>query len=409
VSAARTLGLKCRLCGAVSPASAGHFCADDFGPLDVAYDDTPVRRETIERRPWTLWRYRELLPLEGEPTAGLHAGGTPLIRAERLAAALGVRSLWLKNEAACQPTLSFKDRVCAVALSKARELGLRTVACSSTGNLAHAVAANAAAAGLDSWVFVPADLDPDRVARAAARGARVVGVKGTYDDVNRLCSEAADRFGWGFVNVNLRPYYCEGAKTVGLEIAEQLGWRLPRHVVAPVAGGALLVMLGRAFAELAQVGLIATEPCSIHAAQASGCNPLSAAVKNGWPEPRPVRRPATRCTSLAVGDPGDGYFALEQIRASGGWAEDATDDEAAAAVELLARTEGVCVELAGGVTIAATRKLIEQGRIGRDEEIVVCLTGSGLREPPAAAPGLTTIEASLEELEALVIESEPEA
>jgi threonine synthase len=385
-------GLKCRLCGQGYPPTANHVCPDDFGPLEVDYDyevlARTVCRGTFERRPFTMWRYRELLPLEGEPTVGLHVGGTPLVRADRLAEALGVKRLWVKNDAVNSPTLSFKDRVVAVALSKARELGMTTVGCASTGNLANSVAANAAAAGLEGYIFIPDDLERAKVLGTLVYGARVVLVRGTYDEVNRLCTQIAFEYGWGFVNINLRPFYAEGSKTMGFEVAEQLGWRLPRHVVCPMAGGSLIGKLRKAFAELARVGLVEATPCKFHGAQAAGCNPISAAVKNGWDRHKPVKRPDTIAKSLAIGDPADGYFAARVIRDSGGWAEDVSDAEIAEAMVLLARTEGVFAETAGGVTVAVARKLIAQGRIDPEEETVLCITGNGLKTQEAVAGGL---------------------
>jgi threonine synthase len=386
-----------------------NFCTEDFGPLEVDYDYGGIAeglsRAKIELRPQTMWRYSELLPLDGEPTVGQQVGGTPLIRAYRLAGALGVQRLWIKNDAVNYPTLSFKDRVVAVALSKAREFGFQTVGCASTGNLANSVAANAAAAGLESYIFVPADLEPAKILGTTIFGARVIGVTGTYDQVNRLCTQVAFKYGWGFVNINLRPFYAEGSKTVGYEIAEQLGWRVPHHVVVPMAGGSLIGKVQKAFQELARVGLIDDPQSKIHGAQATGCNPISAAVKNGWEAHRPVRKPCTIAKSLAIGDPADGYFASKVIRESGGWAEDVSDAEIAEAMALLGRTEGIWAETAGGVTVAVTRKLIEQGRIPRDEEIVICITGNGLKTQEAVAELLerpVVIKPSLEEFEPLV-------
>jgi threonine synthase len=382
-------GLTCRVCGKLYDPAPINFCTDDFGPLEVAYDYDAVRevlsREKIEARPRTMWRYAELLPLDGEPTVGVHSGGTPLVRADRLAEELGVEKLWVKNDAVNFPTLSFKDRVVAVALSKAKEFGFETVGCASTGNLANSVAANAAAAGLNAVIFVPADLERAKVLGTSVYGARVVAVTGTYDEVNRLSTQVAFKYGWGFVNINLRPYYAEGSKTVGFEIAEQLGWRLPRHVVCPMAGGALIGKIHKAFTELAAVGLVEGGACAMHGAQATGCNPISDAVKNGRETHRPVRRPNTIAKSLAIGDPADGYFAARLIRETGGWAEDVSDAEISEAIALLARTEGIFAETAGGVTLAVARKLIEQGRIPRDEEIVVCVTGNGLKTQDATA------------------------
>lgn len=401
-------GLKCRLCGKLYPQSPINFCVEDFGPLEVTYDYDRLRsavgRATFEKRPWTMWRYRELLPLDGEPTVGAHVGGTPLIRADRLAEALGVRRLWIKNDAVNYPTLSFKDRVVAVALNKAREFGLKTVGCASTGNLANSVAAQAAAAGLETFILVPADLERTKILGTAVYGAKVIKLTGTYDEVNRVCTQIALKYGWGFVNVNLRPFYAEGSKTLGYEIAEELGWRFPRHVVCPMAGGALIGKIHKAFTELHALGLV-DEPVAtrMYGAQPSGCNPISEAVKSGRDRHKPVRKPATICKSLAIGDPADGYFAIKLIRETGGWAEDATDEEIVAGMLLLAQTEGVFAETAGGTTVAVAKKLIESGRIPRDEDIVLCITGNGLKtqdavfdaiaEPAVIAPTLAAFEA----------------
>jgi threonine synthase len=401
--------LKCRLCGKTYPKEPLNFCTEDFGPLEVAYDYEAIARSLtrakIAMRPNTMWRFRELLPIDGAPTVGPQVGGTPLVRADRLAEALGAKRLWLKNDAVNFPTLSFKDRVVSVALSKAREFGFQTVGCASTGNLANSVAANAAAAGLESYIFIPADLERSKVLGTSIYGAHVVGVTGTYDQVNRLCTQVAFKYGWGFVNINLRPFYAEGSKTVGFEIAEQLGWRTPQHVVAPMAGGSLIGKIQKAFQELERIGLIGESRCKIHGAQPSGCSPISTAVKNGWEAHRPVRQPNTIAKSLAIGDPADGYFAARVIRDSGGWAEDVSDPEIAEAMALLGRTEGVFAETAGGVTVAVARKLIEQGRIPRDEEIVLCITGNGLKTQDAVADCLeqpAVIRPSLEEFEPLV-------
>jgi threonine synthase len=402
-------GLKCRLCGKSYGNEPLNFCTEDFGPLEVDYDYEAVQgvltREKIQRRPETMWRYEELLPLDNEPTVGRQVGGTPLIRADRLAEALGVARVWIKNDAVNFPTLSFKDRVVSVALSKAREFGFQTVGCASTGNLANSVAANAAAAGLESYIFVPADLEQSKILGTSIYGARLIGVTGTYDEVNRLCTQVAFKYGWGFVNINLRPYYAEGSKTVGFEIAEQLGWRVPQHVVVPMAGGSLIGKVQKAFREIAAVGLIDDPACKIHGAQATGCNPIAAAVKSGAENHRPVRRPKTIAKSLAIGDPADGYFAIKLIRESGGWAEDATDEEIAEGMALLGRTEGIFAETAGGVTVAVARKLIEQEKIRSDEEVVLCITGNGLKTQDAVANYLeapAVIKPSLEEFDALV-------
>ena len=402
-------GLKCRVCGKTYPKEPLNFCTEDFGPLEVDYDYEAIaealNRSKVELRPSNMWRFRELLPLDGEPTVGAQVGGTPLLKADRLAEALGVERLWLKNDAVNFPTLSFKDRVVSVALSKAREFGFCTVGCASTGNLANSVAANAAAAGLESYIFVPADLERSKILGTSIYGARVIGVTGTYDEVNRLCTQVAFKYGWGFVNINLRPFYAEGSKTVGFEIAEQLGWRVPQHVVVPMAGGSLIGKVQKAFQELATVGLIDDPACKVHGAQATGCSPISTAVKNGWESHRPVRRPNTIAKSLAIGDPADGYFAARVIRGSGGWAEDVSDAEIVEAMTLLGRTEGVFAETAGGVTVAVARKLIEQGRIPRNEEIVLCITGNGLKTQDAVAERLerpAVIRPSLEEFAPLV-------
>jgi threonine synthase len=406
-------GLKCRVCGKAYHSEAINFCTEDFGPLEVDYDYAAAARTftraTVEQRPFTMWRYQELLPLDDEPSVGMQVGGTPLIRADRLADALGVDRVWVKNDAVNFPTLSFKDRVVAVALSKAREFGFKTVGCASTGNLANSVAANAAAADLESYIFVPADLEPTKILGTTIYGANVVAVQGTYDEVNRLCTQVAFKFGWGFVNINLRPYYAEGSKTVGFEIAEQLGWRIPRHVVAPMAGGSLIGKIRKAFDELARLGFVAEARCSFHGAQAAGCNPISDMVKNNRETHRPVRKPNTIAKSLAIGDPADGFFAAKLIRDTGGWAEDVTDDEIREGMQMLASTEGVFAETAGGVTVAVTRKLIEQGRIPRDEEVVICVTGNGLKTQDAVAEYVRKpahIKPSLAEFDALVRKDE---
>jgi threonine synthase len=389
VSQSYVRGLVCRVCGKRYPAQPINFCTDDFGPLEVDYDYEgiahSVSRSRLSARPPGVWRWRELLPVECDPAIGHDVGGTPLVKADRLADELGVDTVYVKNDAVNFPTLSFKDRVVAVALSKAKEFGFTTVGCASTGNLANSVAAQAARAGLDAYVFVPADLERAKVLATSVYGATVVGVTGTYDEVNRLCTQVAFKYGWGFVNINLRPYYAEGSKTVGYEIAESLGWRVPRHVVVPMAGGSLIGKVHKAFKELQQVGLVDEAPCSVHGAQATGCNPISEAVKAGRETHRPVRRPHTIAKSLAIGDPADGYFAAKLIRDTAGWAEDVTDEEIVEGISLLARTEGIFAETAGGVTVAVAKKLIEQGRIPRDEEVVLCVTGNGLKTQDAAA------------------------
>jgi threonine synthase len=402
-------GLKCRLCGKIYPKEPLNFCTEDFGPLEVDYDYAAIGkvlcRTKIESRAPTMWRYRELLPIDGEPTVGKHVGFTPLVRANRLAEALGVEKLWIKNDAVNFPTLSFKDRVVAVALSKACEFGFKTVGCASTGNLANSVAANAAAARLESYILVPADLEKAKILGTSLYGAKVIGVNGTYDQVNRLCTQIAFKYGWGFVNINLRPYYAEGSKTMGYEIAEQLGWRVPQHVVVPMAGGSLIGKIHKAFQELSHIGLVDDPECKVYGAQATGCNPITDMVKNSRDAHKPIRKPNTIAKSLAIGDPADGFFASKIMRESGGWGEDVTDAEIVEAMMLLGRTEGIFAETAGGVTLAVARKLIDQGRIPRDEEIVLCITGNGLKTQDAIADAvdqLAIIEPSLAAFEALV-------
>lgn len=379
----RITGLRCRTCGKLYPVQANNFCTEDFGPLEVAYDYEAIGKQLtkneLKNRPWNMWRYRELLPVEGDPTVGLHVGGTPLVRAKRLGAALGVKQLYVKNDAVNFPTLSFKDRVVSVALSKAKELGFTTVGCASTGNLANSVAANAAAAGLESYILVPSDLEKAKLLNTVVYGANLIRVHGTYDQVNRLCTQIAFKYGWGLVNINLRPFYAEGSKTMGYEIAEQLDWQLPKHVVAPMAGGSLIGKINKAFNELTQLGWVTETPTRFYGAQASGCSPISTAVKQGWESHKPVKKPNTIAKSLAIGDPADGYFANKLIKSSGGWAEDVTDEEIVEGMLLLSQTEGIFAETAGGVTVAVTKKLIEQGKLPADEPIVICITGNGLK------------------------------
>ena len=401
--------LKCRECGRLYPKEALHICEYDFGPLEAAYDYEAIRerisREIFAGRPESMWRYRELLPIDGAPTVGEMVGFTPLIKSDRLAKALGVSELYIKNDTVNYPTLSFKDRVVSVALSRARELGFSVVACASTGNLANAVAANAAAAGLRSYVLIPADLEQSKVLGSLVYGTNVIGIHGAYDQVNRLCSEIAGKYGWGFVNVNLRPYYAEGSKSMGFEIAEQLGWELPRHTVVPMASGSLLTKIHKAYKEFIQTGILEEQPFSIHGAQASGCSPISEAMKKGIEIVKPVPNPQTIVKSLAIGTPADGYYAIRTMKETGGHAEDVSDDDVVSGIRLLAETAGIFAETAGGVTVACARKLIESGRIQRDESIVLCITGHGLKTQEAVQgrcgePRL--IKPSLREFEALV-------
>jgi threonine synthase len=410
VSEEFTLGLKCRLCGKLYPKEALNFCTDDFGPLEVVYDYEAVGRvldrQTIQSRPRNMWRYKELLPIDGPPTVGLHVGGTPLIKADRLAKVLGVAELYIKNDAVNHPTLSFKDRVVGVALSKAVELGFRTVGCASTGNLAGSVAANAAAAGLEAYILIPDNLEAGKVMGCSVYGAKVIAIKGNYDHVNRLCSQIAFKFGWGFVNVNLRPFYAEGSKTMGFEIAEDLGWRLPDHVVAPMAGGSLIGKIHKSFKEFVTLGIVdGPVTTKMFGAQATGCNPISHTVKTDAMKVKPIRDPQTIAKSLAIGDPADGYFASQLIRSTGGWSEDVDDDAIVEAMKLLGETEGIFAETAGGVTLAVTRKLIEQGKIDRDGSTVICITGNGLKTQEALhgkVPIPAVIRPSLDEFEALI-------
>jgi len=407
VSGELVTGLQCRLCGKRYPKEALNFCTEDFGPLEVTYDyeaaARTLTRAALVARPRTMWRYKELLPIDGEPTVGQHVGGTPLIRADRLARVLGLRELYLKNDAVNHPSLSFKDRVVAVALSKAVELGFQTVGCASTGNLAGSVAANAAAAGLEAYVLIPDGLEQGKVLGATIYGARVIAVQGNYDHVNRLCSQIAFRYGWGFVNVNLRPYYAEGSKSMGFEIAEDLGWRAPDHVVAPMAGGSLIGKIHKAFREFERLDLLeAPVRTRMFGAQATGCNPISATVKAGASKVKPIRYPDTIAKSLAIGDPADGYFASKLIGETGGWSEDVDDEAIVDAMTLLAETEGIWAETAGGVTLAVAMKLIEQGKIDRDGSTVLCITGNGLKTQEALIGKLArpvVIEPTLEAFE----------
>lgn len=379
--------LRCRECGRAYPKEATHICEFDFGPLEAAYDYNSIRsaisREKILSRPQSMWRYRELLPIDGDPTVGLQVGFTPLIKADRLAKALGIRELYIKNDTVNYPTLSFKDRVVSVALSRARELGFKVVACASTGNLANSVAANAASAGLTSYVLIPADLEQGKVLGSLVYGTNVVGIHGPYDQVNRLCSEIAGKYGWGFVNVNLRPYYAEGSKTMGFEIVEQLGWRIPRHTVIPMASGSLLTKIHKAYKEFIQTGIVEEAPFSVHGAQASGCSPISTAMKKGTDLVKPIAQPETIVKSLAIGTPADGYYAIHSMKETGGYAEDCTDEEVVEGIKLLAEHAGIFAETAGGVTVACAKKLIASGKIPADESAVLCITGHGLKTQEA--------------------------
>ena len=400
--------LKCRECGKEYPKEALHVCELCFGPLEVVYEYDKIKgvltRDIIEKRPPNMWRYKELLPIDGEPSVGAQVGYTPLIKSDNLAKALGVKELYIKNDAVNYPTLSFKDRVVSVALSRARELGFKIAACASTGNLANSVAANAAACGMESFVFIPYDLEKTKIMGTLVYGATVIGIKGTYDEVNRLCSEIAGKYGWAFVNINIRPYYAEGSKTFGYEIAEQLGWKLPGNIVVPMAGGSLITKIHKAFKELHTLGFVSENKTKVYGAQATGCSPIINAVKEGSELIRPVR-PNTIAKSLAIGNPADGYYSAKVMRESGGWGESVTDEEIIAAMKLLAETEGIFAETAGVVTLGSAMKLIEAGRISRDESLVICITGNGLKTQEALEGKLnqpTIINARLQEFDDLV-------
>jgi threonine synthase len=373
-------GLACHLCGATYPAEA-HWVCSCLGPLEVTYDYAAVRkvmtRSLIESRPRSLWRYLELLPVE-DPKTGFHSGFTPLVKASRLARALGVRDLYVKDDSVNHPTFSYKDRVVAVAATRAVELGFQVFGCASTGNLAGSVAAHAARLGLECYVFIPDDLEPSKVLGAAIYDPHVVAVGGNYDDVNRLCTQIADRWGWGFANINLRSYYADGAKTMGFEIAEQLGWRFPDHIVSPVAGGTLLPRIVKGLRELQTIGLVEDDLPRVHAAQAAGSSPVVNALEAGLEFPEPVK-PHTIAKSLAIGNPADGFQVVRVVKETGGAGAKVTDDQILDAVQLLARTEGIFTEPAGGTTLAATRQLIERGVIQPDESVVVCITGNGYK------------------------------
>ena len=401
-------GLRCSLCKAAFPAEALYVCDKCLGPLEATYDldgiGRRVTRELIAARPHNLWRYREFLPIEGEPRTGFHTGWTPLVRAGRLGRELGLRELYLKDDSVNHPTLSYKDRVVSVAATRAVELGVTIFGCASTGNLGNSVAAHAGRLGLDCYVFIPHDLEPGKVLGSSVAGPHVVAIDGTYDDVNRLCTQVGDRYGWGFANINLRAYYAEGAKTYGFEIVEQLGWRFPQHVVSPVAGGTLLPRIGRGFGELRDVGLADGPLPRIHAAQAAGCAPVIHALENGLEHPEPVR-PDTIAKSIAIGNPADGYHVLQTVRGSGGSGAAVSDAEILDAIALLARTEGIFTEPAGGTTLAAAMRLIRDGVIPRDESVVVCITGNGYKTADAmagAVPGPRRIGRSLREFEAFL-------
>ena len=400
--------LKCRECGREYALTATHVCEFDFGPLEVVYDYERIQesltRAAIQSRPKSMWRFRELLPVADDPTVGVQVGFTPLIKADRLAKRLGIRELWIKNDTVNYPSLSFKDRVVSVALSRAKELGFTTVACASTGNLANSVAANAASAGLRAYVFIPSDLEQGKILNSLIYGANVIGIKGHYDEVNRLCAEIAGRFAWAFVNVNMRPYYAEGSKTMGYEIIEQLGWHIPAHTVVCMASGSLLTKIQKSYQEFIKLGLAPESEYKIHGAQATGCAPISTAQKAGLDFFKPVK-PNTIAKSLAIGTPADGFYALKTMKETGGSAEDVTDDEIREAIRLLAECEGIFAETAGGVTVGVARKLIASGKIPSNDSAVLCITGNGLKTMDAMNGHLglpREIKPSLREFEALI-------
>ena len=403
------LGLRCHLCAARYPAEARWVCQECLGPLEPDYDYDFVKqqltRDTIQSRPRNLWRYRELLPITGEPRTGLHSGFTPLVRARRLASALGLSELYIKDDSVNHPTLSYKDRVVSVAATRAVELGFDVFACASTGNLANSVSAHAARLGLECFVFIPHDLELGKILGSAIFRPRVIGVRGNYDDVNRLCTEIVDRLGWGFANINLRSYYAEGAKTLGFEIAEQLGWRFPRHIVSPVAGGTLLPRIARGLREFKRIGLVEGELPRIHAAQAAGCAPVVRALEQGLEFPEPVK-PATIAKSIAIGNPADGFQAVQTVNASGGSGVASSDEEILGAMRLLAETEGIFTEPAGGATLAGAISLVRRGVIPADESVVVCITGNGYKTAAevlgSQLPPPVVIGRSLHEFEAFL-------
>ncbi len=398
--------LGCKECKALYPLEASYVCERCFGPLEVVYDhsglDAAEAKRKIQAGPSSVWRYADFLPLSEHPADPLQPGLTPLLRADRLADRLGLAELWIKNDAA-NPTHSFKDRVVAVALAKARELGFETVACASTGNLANAVAAHAAAAGLDSYVFVPADLEEQKLLATAVYGTRLVGVDGSYDDVNRLCTELCEARPWAFVNVNLRPYYSEGSKTIAYETVEQLGWSLPDRVVCPVASGSLFTKIARGFTEWLDLGLVEGELPVFNGAQALGCSPVAEAYAEGWDVPKP-QRPDTIAKSLAIGNPADGVYALELARRTGGAVSAVSDDEIRDGIRLLAETTGIFTETAGGVTTAVLAKLARAGAIDSSERVVAVITGEGLKTLDAVREGfrIDAIEPTIDSFEAEV-------
>lgn len=413
-TAATFTGLKCKECGAEYEAKAVHVCEECFGPLEVVYDYEALRqtvtRESIQSGPNSIWRYRPFLPVETDTPIDVGTGMTPLLQANRLARRLGLKRLYIKNDAVNMPTLSFKDRVVSVALTRAKELGFSTVSCASTGNLANSTAAIAAHAGLDCCVFIPSDLEAGKVLGTLIYGPTVMAVQGNYDQVNRLCSEVANTHGWGFVNINLRPYYSEGSKTLGYEVIEQLGWQLPDHIVAPLASGSLFTKIYKGFQEFIKVGLVDEKAVRFSGAQAEGCSPIAQAFREGRDFISPVK-PNTIAKSIAIGNPADGVYAVDIARKTNGNIESVTDQEVVEGIKLLAETEGIFTETAGGTTIATLKKLVEAGKINPDETTVVYITGNGLKtqeavqgyigEPLTIEPKLDSFERALERAQTL--------
>ncbi len=402
--------LRCHVCHAPFPATALFVCDKCMGPLEVHFDYDAVKRlvsrESIEAGPRSIWRYRALLPIEGEPRTGLHSGFTPLVKADRLAKRLGVRELYVKDDSVNHPTCSYKDRVVSVAATRAVELGFTVFACASTGNLAGSVASHAARLGLECSVFIPDNLEIGKVTGAAVYNPRIIAVRGNYDDVNRLCTQVADQYGWGFANINLRAYYAEGAKTYGFEIVEQLGWKLPKHIVSPVAGGTLLPRILKGINEFRSLGLVEGDEPRVYAAQSAGCAPVVKALEEGLEFPDPVK-PDTIAKSIAIGNPADGFQVLSAIRSTGGAGAMVSEEAIIEGIQLLAETEGIFTEPAGGVTVSATKQLIEQGVIPRDESIVICVTGNGYKTVEVLAgkgPEPIHIGRSLADFEAAVVQ-----
>jgi len=404
-------GLKCRECGREYPIEPIYVCEFCFGPLEVVYDYNKIKKsltkDKIQSRPQNLWRYKELLPIEGEPSDALYSGFTPLIKADNLARHLGIKELYIKDDTVTHPTLSFKDRVVAVALAKAKEFNFDTVACASTGNLAHSVSAQGAKAGFKRFIFIPASLEYSKIIASLVYETNLIAVDGNYDEVNRLCSEVANKYRWAFVNINIRPFYAEGSKTHGYEIVEQLGWRTPDNIVVPCASGSLMTKIWKSFKEMKEIGLIKELNAKVFAAQATGCSPIVTAIKQGIDVIKPVK-PDTVAKSLAIGNPADGFYATQVIKESGGFGEDVSDDEIIESIKLLAKTEGIFTETAGGVTLASTIKLIKEGYIKKDHLTVICITGNGLKtqealtghtgEPHRIKPNLASFEETLKKI-----------